>query len=170
MNQVDAELIMIEYLDPKSVYDYWMEFYRNREADNVLFGFDPDDVGGYLSRQREDHRNHRFGFFTYGSSGKRLAGLLRLTSKVTYPANGMLGYSIRPSERGKGYAKELLKLAKSWGAWHGMIPLTACVDVRNEISIHCLKAVGFKETGVVYNWDPNPEPRKAVELLWAPEP
>lgn len=159
---LNSELIVLEHLEKQDVIDYWNEFLQNGEKENVLWELEHYDIDEYFRRQFIDMRNRRYGLVVDG----KLCGMLRISGRVNFPANGMLGYSILPSMRGKGLGKLLIKMATEHCAKHGPMPVTACVDVRNEASRHILKKNGFVETGRVFDWKPNPEPRKAIELSY----
>lgn len=165
MVQVVNGITLLEHLDKNDICGYWQEFRDRGETDNVLFQFCPDNVDEYCKQQATDQKTKRFGFFAYDVTGKwELVGMVRISQWLNYEESGKIGYSIRPSKRGRGYATDMLKLAGSWCRNHGIEPATACVDVRNVASIRALRAAGFTETGRSFDWVPNPEPRKAIEF------
>ena len=53
-------------------------------------------------------------YFAIRESGNRLVGIIDLRHHIDHPIlgtwGGHCGYTVRPSERGKGYAKEMLRL------------------------------------------------------------
>lgn len=159
---LNYELVELERIPKPDVIEYWNEFLQNGEKENVLWELEQYDIDTYYERQHVDMRNRRYGFVVDG----KLCGMLRISGWVHFPANGMLGYSIRPSVRGKGLGNLLIRMATEHCSKYGPMPASACVDVRNEVSRHILKRNGFVETGRVFDWKPNPEPRKAIELSY----
>lgn len=157
---IRAELKPLERVPQKETLRYWREFLRCGETENVLWELSEIGVCEYYERQKADGRNRRFGFFMNGA----LIGMARVSSRVNHEANGKIGYSIRPSMRGKGYAPILLRLVAEYCRLNGIAPVTACADVKNQASLKALHRAGFRETGRVFDWKPNPSPRKAVEL------
>ena len=141
--------------------DYWNEFITHGEKENVLWELENMDVESYYQLQKADKRNRRFGFFI----DQKMVGMLRVSSAINYEANGKIGYSIRPTQRGKRYSILLLRMAVEYCNRKAIDNVTACVDVRNIISIHALRSSGFVETGRYFDWRPNPLPRKAMEFI-----
>ena len=141
--------------------DYWNEFIAHGEKEKVLWGFESMDVESYYRLQKADERNRRFGFFI----DRKMVGMLRVSSAVNYEANGKIGYSIRPTQRGKRYSILLLRMAVEYCHQNAIENVTACVDVRNIASIHALRSSGLVETGRCFDWLPNPLPRKAMEFV-----
>ena len=156
-----AELRPLEYIPCNETLRYWREFLNRGETENVLWELAGTDVYEYYERQAADTRTRRFGFYV----NSELIGMARISFRVNHEANGKIGYSIRPSKRGKLYAPTLLRLVEEYCLLNGVKPVTACVDVRNEASIKAFRKAGFVETGRVFDWTPNPLPRKAVELI-----
>lgn len=141
--------------------DYWNEFIAHGEKENVLWELESMDVESYYQLQKADERNKRFGFFI----DWKMVGMLRVSSAINYEANGKIGYSIRPTQRGKRYSILLLRMAAEYCNRKAFENVTACVDVRNIASIHALRSSGFVETGRYFDWLPNPLPRKAMEFV-----
>lgn len=141
--------------------DYWNEFIAHGEKENVLWELENMDVELYYRLQKADERNKRFGFFI----DQKMVGMLRVSSAINYEANGKIGYSIRPTQRGKRYSILLLQMAAEYCNRKDIENVTACVDVRNTASIHALRSSGFVETGRYFDWRPNPLPRKAMEFV-----
>ena len=158
---VQAELTPLHLIPPGETRSYWQEFLDHGETENVLWELASMDIREYYERQMEDKRNRRFGFRVNGT----LTGMVRISSRVNYEANGKVGYSVRPSMRGRNYAAALLWLVTEYCRLNGIKPVTACADIRNEASLKALRRAGFVETGRVFDWTPNPSPRKAVELI-----
>ncbi len=141
--------------------DYWNEFIAHGEKENVLWELENMNVELYYQLQKADKRNERFGFFI----NWKLVGTLRISSAINYEANGKIGYSIRPTQRGKGYSILLLQMAAKYCKRKAIENVTACVDIRNIASIRALRSSGFVETGRYFDWLPNPLPRKAIEFV-----
>lgn len=141
--------------------DYWNEFIAHGEKENVLWELESMNVESYYRLQKTDERNRRFGFFI----DCKMVGALRVSSAVSHEASGKIGYSIRPTQRGKRYSILLLRMAAEYCNQKAIDNVTACVDVQNIASIHALCSSGFIETGRYFDWLPNPLPRKAKEFV-----
>ena len=141
--------------------DYWNEFIVHGEKENVLWELESIDVESYYQLQKADERNRRFGFFI----DWKMVGMLRVSSAINHEASGKIGYSIRPTQRGKRYSILLLRMAAEYCDRNAIEHVTACVDVGNIASIHALRSSGFIETGRYFDWLPNPLPRKAMEFV-----
>ena len=148
-------------IEKGEILRYREEFHANHETENVTWELAYTGIDEYYERQREDQRSRRFGLFIDGE----LTGLARISARVNFEANGKIGYSIRPSKRGRRYSLVLLGLIGTYCQQNGIGDATACVDVRNTASIRALRAAGFMETGRIFDWQPNPEPRQAIEFL-----
>lgn len=160
MESMVVGLIPIVLIDWRETVKYRDEFLACHENENVTWELANIGIHEYYERQRRDQRNQRFGFLMDG----KLVGMARISSEINFEANGKIGYSIRPSERGKQYGTLLLRMIDAYCRKYGIRNVTACVDIRNEASIRALRAAGFIETGRVFDWVPNPEPRKAMEM------
>lgn len=86
--------------------------------------------------QKADERNRRFGFFI----DQKMVGMLRVSSSINHEANGKIGFSIRPTQRGKWYSILLLGLVAKYRNRKAIENATTCVDVRNIASIHVLRS------------------------------
>ena len=68
----------------------------------------------------------------------RIVGVIDLRHHINHPIlgtwGGHCGYSVRPSERGKGYAKEMLRLNIRKAKTLGISKLLITCDVKNEAS------------------------------------
>lgn len=71
-------------------------------------------------------------------SDNRIVGVIDLRHHINHPIlgtwGGHCGYSVRPSERGKGYAKEMLRLNIQNAKALGIPKLLITCDVSNEAS------------------------------------
>ena len=158
---LEMRLTPIVAVSMNETEDYWNEFIAHGEKENVLWELESMDIESYYRLQKADKRNERFGFFI----DWKMVGMLRVSSAINYDANGKIGYSIRPTQRGKRYSILLLQMAAKYCNRRAIKNVTACVDVRNIASIHALRSSGFVETGRYFDWLPNPLPRKAMEFV-----
>lgn len=76
----------------------------------------------------------------------RVIGIIDLRHHINHPIlgtwGGHCGYSVRPSERGKGYAKEMLRLNIQNAKVLGIPKLLITCDVENEASEKTILANG----------------------------
>ena len=89
----------------------------------------------------------------------RIIGVLRYSYNLYRECHGMIGISIRPCERNRGYGTDLLCKIKKQAAKHGKV-LTACIDINNKSSISAFQKAGWGETGRKFEWKGS---RTAVE-------
>ena len=79
-------------------------------------------------------------------SDDKVVGVIDLRHHINHPIlgtwGGHCGYSVRPSERGKGYAKEMLRLNIQNAYVMGIDKLLVTCDVRNEASEKTILANG----------------------------
>lgn len=79
-------------------------------------------------------------------SDNRIVGVIDLRHHINHPIlgtwGGHCGYSVRPTERGKGYAKEMLRLNVQNAKELGIPKLLITCDVNNEASERTILANG----------------------------
>ncbi len=79
-------------------------------------------------------------------SDEKVVGIIDLRHHINHPIlgtwGGHCGYSVRPSERGKGYAKEMLRLNIQNAKAIGISKLLITCDVKNEASERTILANG----------------------------
>ena len=79
-------------------------------------------------------------------SDDKVVGVIDLRHHIEHPIlgswGGHCGYSVRPSERGKGYAKEMLRLNIQNAKMMGIQKLLITCDVNNEASEKTILANG----------------------------
>lgn len=79
-------------------------------------------------------------------SDDKVVGVIDLRHHIEHPIlgtwGGHCGYSVRPSERGKGYAKEMLRLNIQNAKVMGIQKLLITCDVKNEASEKTILANG----------------------------
>lgn len=155
------EIVPCTWLTDEEIEDYVDEHKRFGEEVNVLWEIGQISPTAWKAKI-EAAADTLYGAFLVDD---RLVGVCRITKEPRHEANGKMGYSIRPSERGKGFAKIFLALIGELGARYEVEELTACVDKRNERSIRALEAAGWEWSGRTFDWRPNPEPRKAMEYV-----
>ena len=164
--KVNKEITVILY-DLRSVRripladiaEYFNEFNENGEHCHLMWRAYEIPIEEWHREVSRDIRNHYVGFYV----NEKLAGIGRVSPRPNYSANGNLGYGLRPSMRGNGYAPVMLRLMEGFCKDIGMDLITACVDENNGKSITTLMNAGYKPTGVVYDWI---DGRKAIELAF----
>jgi len=79
-------------------------------------------------------------------SDDKVVGVIDLRHHINHPIlgtwGGHCGYSVRPSERGKGYAKEMLRLNIQNAKTMGIEKILVTCNVRNEVSEKTILANG----------------------------
>ncbi len=85
-------------------------------------------------------------YFAIRESDDRLVGVIDLRHHIDHPIlgtwGGHCGYTVRPSERGKGYAKEMLRLNIQNAKMMGMPKLLVVCDESNTASEKTILANG----------------------------
>lgn len=140
------------------IRSYLSEFRENGEYCQLLWPLeDGADVSECRRMFKSDENTDYLCFYIDDT----LVGMGRCTKEPNHIENGKIGYSIRPSQRGKLYAPVLIRMLESYCEKNGISGVTACVDARNSRSIQALHHAGFEQTGVTYNWTKG---RKALEF------
>lgn len=153
-------LVPCTHTNEALIDEYRREFLENGEECSVLWRLSDICVSDWIDEISSDRSTMYFAFFVNGV----LAGVCRVTPNPKHEANGMLGYAIRPSMRGRHLGTIMVSAVCSECMKIGVYPLTACVDYRNVCSIRTLERAGFHRTCRIFNWRPNPEPRIAIEF------
>jgi len=85
-------------------------------------------------------------YFAIRKSDEKLVGVIELRHHINHPIlgswGGHCGYSVRPSERGNGYAKEMLRLNIKNANDKGIQKLLVTCDERNIVSEKTILANG----------------------------
>ena len=125
---MDIYLKKLSLDDREQVIDYIKEF-KKEKLDSIA-GHIPyhfvvtEDFDGYYKRVVELENNPPEGkvkatqFLAFRKLDNRLLGLVNVRHELNenlLKSGGHIGYSVRPSERSKGYAKSTLKLALEFG-------------------------------------------------------
>lgn len=95
----------------------------------------------------------------------RIVGIIQLRHKLNEKLlkyYGHIGYSVRPSERKKGYAKEMVKLCLKIASSKGISKVLITCDVNNEASRNTILASGGIKENEIYN----EETSKTSERYW----
>ena len=94
-------------------------------------------------------------YFAVRKSDNRLVGVIDLRHHINHPIlgtwGGHCGYTVRPSERGRGYAKEMLRLNLQNAKAHGIDKVLVSCYPSNKASEKVIRANGgvYEETVVV---------------------
>ena len=121
-----------------AVDDYLEEFLQvgsSPQGLSVRDGYDREVLGNvqdatFLYVREEDNRlvgmiNIRYGLNAY-----------------LYREGGHVGYSVRPSEQGKGYGKQLLQEALAFCTFIGLEQVLVVCEEKNEVSAGVIRACG----------------------------
>jgi predicted acetyltransferase len=136
--------------------DFLAEFIRANTVIHGSGGFDlyADDYAGWLNRVRED-RTREFSekrvpaetYFLIRESDNKIIGVISIRlklNKALWNFGGNVGFSIRPSERRKGYNKINLFLGLCVCKNRGMEAVLISCEKRNIASAKSIQALGGK--------------------------
>ena len=166
---MEYTLVPIWDIPVLQVTDMWMEFKAHGETCNVLYMMESMKADEFMLNARDDPRTYIFPYiersrFSDPPMPEWPIGVGRVTPNLNHIENGNIGFAIRPTERGKGHAFGLITLLEHMCLDFFIESPTACADLRNHRSLRALLNAGWIPTGKIYDWYPNPEPRKAIEF------
>lgn len=153
---IKYELRVSNEMSAPDIKEYFDEFNDSGENCYVLYRLYEVDVDQQLKEATTDTHTHHVGLYV----NDRLAGIGRVTPHPNHMENGMIGYAIRPSLRGKRYASMFIRLIEDFCKHLKMDRITACVDASNFRSLMAFNREGWKATGI-YRW---PGDRLAIEI------
>lgn len=156
---LEYKLLDLNEVSPALIRDYYDEFTDSGEECSVLWKLSYLDPFEFAEECKKDRGTLYLCFFL--PSG-RLGGIARITPNPNHIENGRMGYALRPTERGKGYAPIMLNLIQVYCEHYAINNVTACVDRRNLASRNALEKAGWIETGNVYAWT---QKRLALEYV-----
>lgn len=145
------------------ILEYWDEFIDNGEWPTTLYLMEKMTAAEWLEHIRGDDHTLVTAFTVNG----KLVGIGRITPELRCESQGKMGYAIRPTERGKGYAAVFIHMMERVSEAVGVERLTAAIDTTNERSIRAFLRAGWRCTGRQFTWNPNehhPQKRIAVEM------
>ena len=135
-------------LEKTATYDEWLDFDRRFAS----LGLSPATT--YLGIRASD-----------GS----LIGMIDLRHElagVLLKYNGQIGYSVRPSERQKGYASQMLSLVLKEAKKYGYQRVLVCCNRRNVQSAKVIqKCGGIMENEVIHEFSPPGRP-DYIQRYW----
>ncbi|MGN9840318.1 GNAT family N-acetyltransferase [Nonomuraea sp. H19] len=96
------------------------------------------------------------------------AGHLQLTQVVPALGQAVIGYSLVPAFRGKGFMSRAVGLLVDWAFTHTALHrIVAGTDVANAASHRVLERAGFSREGVHRELFPKPDGTRADDVAWA---
>ncbi len=134
--------------------DYIREFRRYRSPINGTGGLDrfTDDYEGWLEKLEQDYTRTpgeekvpARTYFLVRESDRRIVGMINIRlclNERLRRYGGHMGYSIRPTERGKGYNKINLYLGLKVCGAHGIDRVFMDADLDNPASWKTMEALG----------------------------
>ncbi len=104
----------------KEAIEYIKEFIKHDSLINGTGGLDINDYDNWVTRKSDSHsgkpetgRVPSSTYFVIDESRDRIVGMINirhnLNEYLIVSGSGHIGYSVRPTERRKGYAKEMLR-------------------------------------------------------------
>lgn len=147
-------------LSDDSINNFLQECVNAHETCDVLYQLKPGDAHAFKDRIRTDHRIEYIAIVDWQDS---IAAVARI-SRSPNVANGKIGYFVGPTSRRQGFGKMILQEATKFAIMNDIYPVTLVVGDMNAPSIHTVLACGYIPTGNVYEWTPNPKPRKGIEF------
>lgn len=143
--------------------EYINEFYKYNSAINGTGGLQRflDNYDGWLSKLQEDHdripneeKVPARTYFLIRSNDKKIVGMINIRLSLNEKLRkygGHIGYSIRPTERGKGYNKINLYLGLKICHKHGIETVLMDADKNNPASWKTMEALGGKNVREFYD-------------------
>ena len=143
--------------------DYIREFHEYRSAINGTGGLDrfTDNYEGWLEKLEQDYTREpneekvpARTFFLVRETDRRIIGMINIRLCLNERLSrygGHMGYSIRPTERGKGYNKINLYLGLKTCHAHGIEKVFMDADLENPASWKTMEALGGVRTREYYD-------------------
>ena len=143
--------------------DYIREFHEYQSAINGTGGLDrfTDNYEGWLEKLEQDYTREpneekvpARTFFLVRETDRRIVGMINIRLCLNERLSrygGHMGYSIRPTERGKGYNKINLYLGLKTCHAHGIEKVFMDADLENPASWKTMEALGGVRTREYYD-------------------
>ncbi len=143
--------------------DYALEFYKYASNINGFGGLHRylNDYEGWLQKLQEDYTRipneekvPARTYFLVRDNDKRIVGMVNIRLALNERLSkfgGHIGYSIRPTERGKGYNKINLYLALKVCRQYKINKVFMDADLNNEASWKTMEALGGKRIREYYD-------------------
>ena len=157
---MDLEFRKPNYNDVEEIMKFKKEFQENNsgmDGTGILFKSNAEEWLDYNKEmERQDNPNSipclQYGLFD--KNGNRLLGLIQLRLELKgYLAEfgGHIGYCVRPSERRKGYAKEMLRQALAICRQEGLTKVMVTCLEDNIGSAKTIESCGGVFEKIVYD-------------------
>ena len=146
---MEYRMIRCSAIADDEITEYNEEFNAAGEKCYILWLLDMHGIQWWKENVACDERSRHYGFYADGE----LVGICRITYPLNYDANGMVGIGIRPACRGRGHAKEMIRMISLTCLERGIMNPTACIDEKNYKSIAAFRKAGWSETGKRFDWN-----------------
>jgi predicted acetyltransferase len=148
---------MLTLIKRDSAYVSGYKEYCREFHDNNVLSFRPTNpdkidenwfertLGWYAKKEQGLVPNYPKGFHYWAIDGEKFIGEFQLRTELTdevMTVYGSIGYSVRVTEQGKGYGKEILRQGLGIAKSHALEKVLLNINDNNSISIHICESFG----------------------------
>ncbi len=129
----------------REMYDNNVIYFRPTNPDYIDDGWFSRTKPWYDRKEQGLAEGQPVSFHYWAVDGGKFIGEFQL--RTDFPEKvmldiGSIGYAVRPSEQGKGYGKEILRLGLELARGHGMEKVLLTINDENKASIHLCESMG----------------------------